>query len=67
MVRLGCDLFNVIIKDIIECINMKRTHSPVMNGLRNPGLLFLDDLAVALFTGYGLQNKIELVDKYCKM
>jgi hypothetical protein len=39
----------------------------VINGLRNPGLLFLDDLAVALFTGYGLQNKIELVDKYCKM
>jgi hypothetical protein len=34
--------------------------------LRILGLLFVDDLAIASFTSYGLQKKIELVDQYCK-
>jgi hypothetical protein len=29
-------------------------------------LLFAGDLAVASFTSYGLQKKIEWVDQYCK-
>jgi hypothetical protein len=29
-------------------------------------LLFADDLAVASFTGHGLQKKIDRVDQYCK-
>jgi hypothetical protein len=37
---------------------MELTHFPVINGSGNPGLLFSDDLAVALFTGYGYKIKL---------
>jgi hypothetical protein len=38
----------------------------VIRELKIPGLLFADDLAVASFTCYGLQEQIERVDQYCK-
>jgi hypothetical protein len=46
-VHQGCGLspylFNIFINDIIEYIHIERTHSPVINGLKIPGLLFADD------------------------
>jgi hypothetical protein len=38
----------------------------VINGLRILLLLFTENLAMASFTSYRLQKKIEPVDKYCK-
>ena len=37
----------------------------MIRDLKIPGFLFADDLAIASFTGYGLQN-VERVDQYCK-
>jgi hypothetical protein len=45
---------------------MEGTHPTVPGGLRILGLLFAGDLPMASSTSYGLQKKIELVDKYCK-
>ena len=53
--RQGCGLslysFNVLINNIIGCIGMVETHSPVENKLKTPGILLADELAVARATG----------------
>jgi hypothetical protein len=59
-------LFNIFINDIIDYVDKEEMHSPVIQELKTPGLLFADDLAVASFTSHGLQKKIERVDYYCK-
>jgi hypothetical protein len=68
--RQGCGLspylFNIFINHIIDYIDKEKTHSSVIRELKIPVLLFADDLAVASFTCYGLQKKIERVDQYCK-
>jgi Reverse transcriptase (RNA-dependent DNA polymerase). len=59
-------LFNIFLKDISEHIDIKGTNNPAINKLRIPRLLFAKDLAIASFTSYRLQKKIELVNQYCK-
>jgi hypothetical protein len=44
---------------------MAGTHVLIIGGIRIVGWLFTDDFAVASFTSYGLQNKFDLVHKYC--
>jgi hypothetical protein len=59
-------LYNIVVNDVIEYLDTEETHSPVINRLRIPGLLFADDLAIASSTSCGLQKKFELVEQYCK-
>ena len=59
-------LFNIFINDIIGYIDTEETRSPMIKELRTSGFLFVDDLAVATLTNYGLQKKIALVDQYCR-
>jgi hypothetical protein len=59
----GCGLspylFNIFLNDIIEYIHMQGIHPGKKNGLRIPGPLFSDDLAIESCTSYRLQKKIE--------
>jgi hypothetical protein len=39
-------LLNIFINNITEYIDIEGTHTPVINGLRTPGLLVADNLAI---------------------
>jgi hypothetical protein len=54
-VRQGCDfsryLLNTLLNDNIGCIDMDGTHSQVTRGLKIPGLLFAEELAMVSAMG----------------
>jgi hypothetical protein len=53
---LSLYLFSVLINDIIGCIDMDGTHSPVVYRLNTPGILLAYELAVARATGRSLEQ-----------
>lgn len=53
-------------KSIVEITNTKEKPPANLNVIRIMGLLFADELAIAYFTSYGLQKKIEVIHKHCK-
>ena len=63
---LSTYLFNIFINYIIENVDTEERHSPVINNLQIPLLLFANDFAIASFTDCELQKKTEVADEYCK-
>jgi len=57
--------FNVSLEDFLQYTTQETLHAPVIVKMTVPGLLFADDLKIALFTISILQKAINRVTKHC--
>jgi len=58
-------LFYIFVEDFLQSTTQETLHAPVIGKVTVPGLLFADDLKIALFNVSNLQKAINRIAKHC--